>query len=98
MSSDLLQANAADLEAAGQEFLTNGASTQETLTRMRNRVNALTGSFQGSAAQAFYSKMETLFTQMQTLTDEINEMGNDLNTTAAKVRQLQAEAEALLRD
>lgn len=39
----------------------------------------LTSSFQGSAAQAFYTKMETLFTEMQRLCEEINEMGNDVN-------------------
>lgn len=98
MSQDLLQANASELESAGQEYLACGANIQETMTRMRNRVNNLTSSFQGAAAQAFYAKMETLFTEMQRLGAEVDEMGNDLNTTASRVRQLQAEAEALLRD
>ena len=97
-SQDLLNANASDLEAAGQDFLSCGTNVQETLTRMRNRVNTLTSSFQGSAAQSFYTKMETLFTEMQRLCEEINEMGNDVNTTASRVRQLTAEAESLLRD
>lgn len=98
MSSDLLQADAGALETAGREFITCGNDAQSVLTRMRNQTNNLTGSFQGSAAQAFYTKMDTLFTQLQTLTEEITEMGNDLNATASKIRQLQAEAENLLRD
>jgi WXG100 family type VII secretion target len=98
MSNDLLHANVSDLEAAGQEFLSCGTSSQEVLTRLRNRVNTLTSSFQGQAAQSFFSKMEVLFTELQRTTEEITEMGNDLNTTAAKVRQLQAEADMLLRD
>ena len=98
MSSDLLQADAGALDAAGQDFLGCGDEIQDAINRMRNQVNNLTSSFQGSAAQAFYTKMETLFQQLQTVGTEVTEMGNDLKTTASKVRQLQAEAEALLRD
>lgn len=97
-SSDLLQADAGALDSCGQDFLNCGGTVQDTLNRIRNNVNNLTGSFQGSAAAAFYAKMDTLAQQMQLLCDEVCEMGNDLKNTATKVRQLQAEAEALLRD
>lgn len=97
-SSDLLQADAGALEMAGRDYLGCGDTLQDTINRMRNQVNNLTGSFQGSAAAAFYNKMDTLLQQLTVLSQEVTEMGNDLNTTASKVRQLQAEAENLLRD
>ena len=97
-NQDLLQADAGSLEACGNDFNSCGSNVQDLLNRIRNDVNNLTGSFQGSAAQAFYSKMDTLLQQMQLVCDEVNEMGNDLKTTASKVRQLQAEAESILRD
>jgi len=95
---DLLQADAGVLETCGTNYISCGDDLSAILQRMRNDVNNLTASFQGSAAQAFYTKMDTLFQQMNTLCQEVSEMGNDLKTTASKVRQLQAEAEAILRD
>lgn len=97
-NADLLHANAADLETAGREFLACGDTTQDTMNRMRNQVNMLTASFAGSAAAAFYNKMDMMFTEIQRVCEEMTEMGNDLNATASRVRQLQAEAENLLRD
>lgn len=98
MSGELLRADAGALEAAGQEMVTCGTTTQDTMTRMKNQVESLRGTFEGRAAEAFYMKMESLFQEMQRLIDEINEMGGDLKTTGDRVRQLQAEAENLLRD
>lgn len=97
-SSDLLHADANAINTCGQNFLTCGNTIQDTLNRIRGDVNNLQSSFQGSAASAFYAKMEALGQQMQLLCDEINEMGNDLKTTAEKVIILQREAENLLRD
>lgn len=97
-NADLLKVNASELEGAGQEFLSCGNQYEQLLATMRNRTESLRGTFQGSAAEAFYAKMQTLFQQMAIICEEVNEMGGDLNTTASRVRQLQAEAEQLLRD
>lgn len=96
--SDLLRVDAGVLETAGNDFVTCGSTVQDTMTRMRNQVTNLRSTFEGSAAQAFYAKMDILFQEMQKLTDEVNEMGADLKTTAGRVREVQAQAEQLLRD
>ncbi len=92
-NQDLFHANASDLDSAGADFLNCASSIQDTLTRMRNDVNNLNASFQGAAASAFYAQMDTLLHQMQTVSDQVNEMGNDLKTTAQRVRDLQAAAQ-----
>jgi WXG100 family type VII secretion target len=97
-SRDLLHADAGALEMAGRDYLSCGDTIQESINRMRTQVNNLSSSFQGSAASAFYAKMDTLLQQLTLACSEVTEMGNDLNTTASRVRQLQAEAEAILRD
>jgi WXG100 family type VII secretion target len=97
-NADLLQANASELEATGQEFISCGTQLEQLLTTMRNRTNSLRGSFQGSAAESFSNKMEVLFQQLRTLCDEVTEMGGDLNATASDVRQLQAIAQGRLQD
>lgn len=98
MANELLMADASLLEAAGQDMLTCGSTTQDTLTRMQNQVEGLRGTFQGRAAESFYGKMEIVFQEMRRLIEEMNEMGGDLKVTANRVRQLQTEAENLLRD
>lgn len=97
-SSDLLQADAGALDSCGQDYISCGDELSTLLNRMRNDVNNLNSSFQGSAAAAFNSKMETLFQQLQTICQEVSEMGNDLKTTAMKVRELQEAARTLLQD
>lgn len=98
MANELLSADASLLESAGQEMLTCGNTVQDTLTMMQNQVENLRGTFQGRAADAFYAKMEAMFQETRRLIEEMNEMGGDLKVTANRVRQLQAEAESLLRD
>lgn len=98
MRNELLMADASMLESAGQDMLTCGSTTQDTLTRMQNQVEGLRGTFQGRAAEAFYAKMEMIFQETRRLIEEMNEMGGDLKVTANRVRTLQAEAENILRD
>lgn len=98
MANELLMADASMLESAGQDMLTCGSATQDTLTRMQNQVEGLRSTFQGRAAEAFYAKMETIFQETRRLIEEMNEMGGDLKITANKVRQLQAESENILSD
>lgn len=93
---DLLHANASSLEATGNEFVSCGEQYSQIMTSMRNRVEGLRGDFQGSGAESFYNKMQEILTRIQTLSNEVTEMGNDLKTTAARVRDLQAEAARIL--
>ncbi|HEX3049453.1 MAG TPA: WXG100 family type VII secretion target [Aggregatilineaceae bacterium] len=97
-NEDLLNVDAAQVEQAGHDFNTAGQEAEAAMSRMRNQVNNLQGSFQGAAAQSFYTKMDQMFEQMKLLIEEINEMGGDLITTANKVRQVQAEVRSLLQD
>ena|SRR5437868_7953320 len=93
--SELLEADAGALDSAGIEFLACGNNVQDVMTRLRNQSSNLTATFQGSAAQVFYGKVDTICQQIQTLVDEINKMGNDLKITAAEVRDLQAKAASM---
>jgi len=97
-SGEILRADASALDAAGGEFNSCGEQTRDAMTRMRNQVSSLNGSFEGSAAQSFFSRMEYLFQQMQVLSDEIVEQGNDLKSMAARVRELNAQGATLLGD
>ena len=98
MSDELLNVDAAAVEAAGRDFLVSRDETEAAVNRMRNQVNNLTGTFQGSAAQAFYAKMDQLFQQLNPLIQEVGEMGQDLLNTAMKVREVQAQIRTLLQD
>lgn len=97
-NADILNVNAGELEAAGQEFNSCGSQFEQIMTSMRNRSEALRGSWQGSAAESFYAKMDALFQEMRTLCDEVTEMGNDLNMSAADIRQAQATIQGRVQD
>jgi len=97
-NEDLLNVDAAAVEAAGREFLVARDEAETALNRMRAQVNNLTGTFAGGAATAFYAKMDELFAQLTPMVQEVGEMGNDLMTTAMKVREVQAQVRSLLQD
>lgn len=92
MAADLFDADAGALDSASTEFSTCANNTQDVMTRLRNQSSNLQSSFQGSAAQAFYAKVDELCQQLQTLYDHINTTSTDLKGLAAQVRQLQADA------
>ena len=98
MSNELLHADAGALEVTGRQFVSAGEQTQSIMSNMRNQLEGLQPSFQGSAANNFYNKMQLIFQEMQRVVDETVEIGNELQLVANRVRELQAAAGDILRD
>lgn len=77
-------------ERAGQ-FRTEGANFQDCITKMRSLIDTLQEEWEGQASQGFAAQFESLTPTFNKVRELIDEIGGQLDSTAAAVESLDQE-------
>ena len=73
------------------EFRTEGNNFEECITKMRNLIGTLQEEWEGQASQGFATQFEKLEPSFKEVRQLIEDIGGQLDATAAAVEQLDQE-------
>ena len=79
------------MRTRASEFRTEGENFQDVINKMQNLINTLQEEWEGQASQGFAAQFESLKPSFNNVRQLIDDIGSQLDSTAAAVEQLDQE-------